>query len=92
MPRFEFFTDCANCGQRVHISAKRKKKKEVVLCSECKRYVELPVADDKQPGRVIGGGFLLTVTRPKTTKWGKNGRPLKKSVVKLAAMRAKGSE
>ena len=81
----EHFIDCGNCGRHVRVSRHRKKQRDATLCSECRRYVEIPVVARKQQ-RVIGKRFMASVTRPKSLRWGKNGRPLEKAHVKPMAI------
>lgn len=84
----EHFIDCGNCGKNVHVS--RHRKKRPMLCSECLRYVALPGTGRRSNlFRVMRGkGFMVSVTRPKSLRWGKNGRPLEKAAVRPIAIQS----
>ncbi len=86
------FIDCANCGKNVLVNRHRKKQGDARLCIECRRYVALPGTGRRgNQFRVMRGkGFIGSVTRPKSLRWGKNGRPLEGAVTKPIAIQTWG--
>ena len=78
-----FYLDCENCGKPVGVSFERKIQKEFMVCRECRRYVDIPVEENRE----IGHGFMPSLIRRKSKRYGKNGRPRPRSSVKPIAIK-----